>query len=145
MLIEAKLSHGFWSEAARFAIHVSNCSPHTALKNKTPFEMWHNHKPVAYNLWSFGPIEYAHIEKTLQKKVKLRNWNQHHHHLRLPPTSPLYLSTQQSHHLYPGHNAPANYQHDNKWKKKTKQQRKLSKNIQESHQTIKNSNLTSNF
>src|SRR5258708_23070397 len=35
MLIEAKLSHGFWSEAARFAIHVSNCSPHAALKNKT--------------------------------------------------------------------------------------------------------------
>src|SRR5258708_30362510 len=60
MLIEAKLSHGFWSEAARFAIHVSNCSPHAALKNKTPFEMWHNHKPVAYNLQSFGSIAYAH-------------------------------------------------------------------------------------
>src|SRR5258708_28400164 len=69
MLIEAKLSHGFWSEAARFVIHVSNCSPHTPLKNKTPFKMWHNHKPVAYNLWSFGSIAYAHIDKSLQKKL----------------------------------------------------------------------------
>ena len=31
MLVEAKLSHGFWSKATQFAIHVANCSPHASL------------------------------------------------------------------------------------------------------------------
>jgi len=69
MLVKAKLSHGFWSEAAQFAIHVANCSPHASLNNQTPFELWHGKKPVAYNLQAFGSIAYAHIDKSLQKKL----------------------------------------------------------------------------
>src|SRR6266436_4321851 len=69
MLVKAKLSHGFWLEAAQFAIHVANCSPHASLNNQTPFELWHGKKPVAYNLQAFGSIAYAHIDKSLQKKL----------------------------------------------------------------------------
>ena len=45
MLAEAGLPPTFWGEALAAAIHVLNCCPTSALKGKTPYEVWHGRKP----------------------------------------------------------------------------------------------------
>lgn len=69
MISSAKLSKTFWGEAVLTATYLINRSPSRALQNikKTPFEMWHNKKPVLKYLKIFGSTVYA-LNKVRKRK-----------------------------------------------------------------------------
>jgi Integrase core domain len=55
MLIDADLSNWFWPFAIQTAVHIKNRVPHSALPpHRTPFELWHHHKPNLSHLRPFG-------------------------------------------------------------------------------------------
>lgn len=61
LLIESKLPQQFWGEAVITATFLINITPSRALKsNKTPFEMWHNKKPILKYLRIFGSTVFVH-------------------------------------------------------------------------------------
>jgi hypothetical protein len=62
MLSNSGLSQKFWAEAASTACHLINCSPSTAINNKTPLEIWSS-SPYDYSqLKVFGCTTYAHVD-----------------------------------------------------------------------------------
>ena len=62
MLNQAKLGKKFWAEAVATACYLNNRSPHTALKFKSPQEVWYN-TPVNYSsLRVFGCPTYFHVK-----------------------------------------------------------------------------------
>lgn len=63
MLNEAKLPANFWGHALNAFVHVHNWSPTSALKDSTPFTIWHNFKPDVSHLRVFGCTAYVHIQK----------------------------------------------------------------------------------
>ena len=65
MLLNSKLSKGFWTEAVLAAVYLINRSPTNALKEKVPAEMWYDEKPNLEKLRIFGCIAYLHIPKEL--------------------------------------------------------------------------------
>ena len=69
MLKAAGMSNGFWAEAALTATYLGNISPHTALNDKTPMEVWSKKRPHILGICEFGTIAYAFIPKALQKKL----------------------------------------------------------------------------
>lgn len=63
MLLNAGLPKSFWGEAVTTAAYLINRSPSSAIKFKTPMEMW-NGKPADYsNLRVFVCKAYAHIKQ----------------------------------------------------------------------------------
>lgn len=50
LIIGADLDRSYWGEAVLSATYLLNLLPTSALNvNKTPYELWHNKKPV-YNI-----------------------------------------------------------------------------------------------
>lgn len=45
MLHDKQVPKIFWSEAARWCVHIQNRSPTVAVVNKTPEEAWSGEKP----------------------------------------------------------------------------------------------------
>lgn len=68
MLVESNLPLHFWGEAVRTATYLTNRSQTNAVKNKTPYEMWHRQKPDLSKLKIFGCRAYALIPKEKRKK-----------------------------------------------------------------------------
>lgn len=55
MLIEAELPETLWGEAIRTAMFLVNRSPSSAVKGKTPYELWYGTKPdVSKQDWLMG-------------------------------------------------------------------------------------------
>jgi hypothetical protein len=69
MLKAVGMSNSFWAEAALMATYLGNVSPHSALENKTPMEVWSNKCPYILGIHEFGTVTYIHIPKELQKKL----------------------------------------------------------------------------
>jgi hypothetical protein len=69
MLRAVGMSNGFWAEAAMTAVYLGNIPPHTALKNKTPIEIWSRRRPSLHGIHEFGTITYAYKPKALCKKL----------------------------------------------------------------------------
>ena len=69
ILHHAGLPTCFWAEAVSTAVYIRNRSPTTCLKEKTPYESWHNEKPNVSNLKVFGCNALVHIPD--QKRSKL--------------------------------------------------------------------------
>lgn len=69
MLKAAGMSNGFWAEAALTATYLGNVSPHAALNDKTPMEVWSKKRPHILGIREFGTIAYAFIPKALRKKL----------------------------------------------------------------------------
>ena len=69
MLRAAGMSNGFWAEAATTATYLGNISPHTALQNKTPMEIWTKKRPHLHGIHEFGTITYALVPKSQHKKL----------------------------------------------------------------------------
>lgn len=74
MLRHAKLDSKFWPYAVAMATHIKNLSPHRALANKTPQEVWSGQKPDVAHLRVFGCHAYVLIQDKhrtkMQSKVK---------------------------------------------------------------------------
>ncbi|KAK9873685.1 hypothetical protein WA026_023685 [Henosepilachna vigintioctopunctata] len=68
MLFDAKLDTKFWAEAVNTAAYLKNRSPSQTLKNKTPYEMWFNHKPNVSNVRVFGSKIMVHVPKERRTK-----------------------------------------------------------------------------
>ena len=69
LMIESKLPKKLWTEALMTAMYLTNRSPTTALKDVTPYELWHGLKPDISNLKIFGSRAYAHIPKSNRQKL----------------------------------------------------------------------------
>ncbi|GJZ35815.1 retrovirus-related pol polyprotein from transposon TNT 1-94 [Tanacetum coccineum] len=72
LLIQSGLSDSFWAEATVTAEYLINRSPSTALKKKTPIDLWSRH-PTNYEILRiFGCVAYPHVN---QRKLKPRAIN----------------------------------------------------------------------
>ncbi|XP_016702154.1 uncharacterized protein [Gossypium hirsutum] len=69
LLFESKLPSKFWVEVVNTSVYLLNRLPTTAVKEKTPFEAWHDLKPVVSHLKVFGCICYTIIPT--EKRTKL--------------------------------------------------------------------------
>src|SRR5882762_2597585 len=67
MLSEANLPMQFWAEALLALMHVWNRCPTSALKGKTPYELWLKLKPDVSHLRVWGCLAYVHIQKDKRK------------------------------------------------------------------------------
>ena len=70
MLLNARLSEGFWEEAVRTAVYLKNRSPTKAVDLITPSEAWTGQRPELNHLRPFGCDSYAFIHPDLRTK-----WN----------------------------------------------------------------------
>ncbi|CAH2100313.1 unnamed protein product [Euphydryas editha] len=74
MLNGAKLEKVFWGDAVLTAVYLINITPTKALKEfRTPFELWHNRKPIIKYLKVFGSTVYVH-NKTSTSKFDDKSW-----------------------------------------------------------------------
>ena len=63
MLKDLNMADGRWPEAHEYLNYVRNCTPTTALKQKTPYEAFHGKKPDVGALHVFGSRCHIHIPK----------------------------------------------------------------------------------
>ena len=73
MLLHKKLSLGFWAKTVQTATYVLNRIGSHTRGNKTPYELWTGSRPVVDHLKVFGSTAYAHIPKSLWKKLDLKS------------------------------------------------------------------------
>ncbi|KAH9805146.1 hypothetical protein KPL71_002341 [Citrus sinensis] len=65
MLSNAGLDKEFWAEAVVYACHLINHLPSTAIKGRTPMEMWTGKPATDYNsLHVFGSTTYYHVKES---------------------------------------------------------------------------------
>ena len=69
MLADSQLPKRFWAEALATAVYLRNRSPATAVKGKTPYEVWTGSKPNVSHLRIFGCDAYAHVPKDERSKL----------------------------------------------------------------------------
>ena len=69
MLHDQDLLMHLWAEAAKTMVYVQNHTPHRALENKTPEEVFFDKKPEVRHLRIFGCPMYIHILK--EKRTNL--------------------------------------------------------------------------
>ena len=75
MLIDAGLPASLWPEAFAAACYIANRMPTKALKDSTPYELWHNEKPNLSNLRAYGCDAYVVDYKAKEKgKMAPRSW-----------------------------------------------------------------------
>ncbi|KAG8928182.1 hypothetical protein FRC01_006358, partial [Tulasnella sp. 417] len=70
MLAQAKLPRAVWGQAIQLAIRITNASPSSAIKDKTPYEAFHGKKPDLSLLRVFGCRAYVHVQKEKRKDAK---------------------------------------------------------------------------
>ena len=63
MLTSSGLAKQFWAEAVTTAVYLVNRSPSSAIKMKTPMDVWSGVKADYKNLKVFGSLAYAHVNK----------------------------------------------------------------------------------
>ena len=68
MLLNARLTEGFWEEAVRTSVYLKNRSPTRAVDSVTPYEAWSGQRPSLDHLRSFGCDAYAFIHSNLRTK-----------------------------------------------------------------------------
>jgi len=73
MRFESGLAPKFWGEAVKHAVYLINRTPSRVLDYKTPYELWHGHKPNLSNLRIFGCAAYAKIPEKLLKKQDFKS------------------------------------------------------------------------
>jgi Reverse transcriptase (RNA-dependent DNA polymerase)/Integrase core domain/Pol polyprotein, beta-barrel domain len=74
MLFQANLPKRFWTYALTAACHIKNILPHSSVRNKTPFELFHSKPPRYTHLAPFGCIVHAFIppeRREKQSKISL--------------------------------------------------------------------------
>jgi len=69
MLLDAKLSEGFWEEAVHTAVYLKNRSPTKAV-DSTPIQAWSDKKLELHHLRPFGCDAYVYVHPDLRTKWK---------------------------------------------------------------------------
>ena len=73
MSFTADLSLSLWAELANTAVYLMNRTPNRE-ETKTPFQMWHGHKPDVRHLRIIGSETHVQIPKTLRRKLDAVSW-----------------------------------------------------------------------
>lgn len=73
MLVDSGLEKNLWGEAVIASTYLTNRSPTSVLKDKTPCEMWFGRKPDLSNIRVFGSRAFAHIPDVQRKKLDDRS------------------------------------------------------------------------
>ncbi|KAG8488558.1 hypothetical protein CXB51_016286 [Gossypium anomalum] len=73
LLFESKLPSKFWAEAVNTSVYLLNRLHTTAVKEKTPFEAWHDLKPTVSHLKVFGCVCYTLIPAETRTKLDKRS------------------------------------------------------------------------
>ena len=63
----------FWADAVLCAAYIKNRCPSSAIRNKTPYELWYGHVPSVKHLRIFGSTCYALIPKVHRNKLGARS------------------------------------------------------------------------
>ena len=63
MLNGADLSYEFWAEAVDIVCYPVNCSPSSALIDKSPYEAWDGKNPSLAHIRVFGFEAFMHVPK----------------------------------------------------------------------------------
>jgi len=69
MLCDKKVPISFWSEPAKWTVHVLNRSLTLTVKDKTPEEMWSGIKPRVDYFKVFGSLAHGHVPDTRRSKL----------------------------------------------------------------------------
>lgn len=69
MLNERKVPKTFWSEAAKWCVHIQNPFPTTTIEDKTQEEAWSNEKPMVDYFRVFGCVAHVHIPDQNRSKL----------------------------------------------------------------------------
>ena len=78
MLVQAGLSVGHWCYAVEAAAYVLNRTRHKSIQSgKVPFELFTGRRPNLSNLFVFGTIGIAHVDKELRTRVGLSDTGEH--------------------------------------------------------------------
>eukprot|EP00253_Pinus_taeda_P021664 PITA_21664 len=59
----------FWADAVLCVVYIKNSCPSSAIRNKTPYEIWYGHIPLVKHLRVFGSTCYALIPKVHRNKL----------------------------------------------------------------------------
>lgn len=73
MCYTADLPLNLWAELANTAVYLMNRTPNRE-EQKTPFELWHGHKPHVGHLRIIGSETHVHVPKQLRKKLDAVSW-----------------------------------------------------------------------
>ena len=68
MLLNAKLSKGFWEEAVQTAVYLKNRSPTKALDSITPYQAWTGQIPKLGHLRPFGCVVHTSVYADLRTR-----------------------------------------------------------------------------
>lgn len=68
LLQDAGCEKRMWAESINAAVYLKNRSPHKAVKDKTPEEVWTGEKVNLGHLRVFGCIAYVHVPKVARQK-----------------------------------------------------------------------------
>lgn len=68
LLFDAKLDKRFWAEAVSAAVYLKNRSIASGLNDKTPYEMWHEKKPILSHIRIFGSSVMVYVPKERRTK-----------------------------------------------------------------------------
>jgi hypothetical protein len=71
LLSKVNLPMQFWAEALAALTHAWNCCFTSALKGKTPYELWFKQKPDVSHLRVLGCLAYVHIQKAKKRRFSL--------------------------------------------------------------------------
>ena len=63
----------FWVDVVLCVVYIKNMCLYNAIRNKTPYEMWHGHIPSVKHLRVFGSTCYALIPKEQINKFGARS------------------------------------------------------------------------
>jgi hypothetical protein len=67
ILLDSSLIKTLWAEAVNCPTYSKNRLPHSAMNNKTPFEVFLSKQPTIGHLQAFGKTAYIHIPEEIRK------------------------------------------------------------------------------
>ncbi|MCO5559909.1 hypothetical protein L7F22_013513 [Adiantum nelumboides] len=73
MLSTSNLSHGFWGEALKTAVHICNRFPRMSLKDDIPEEVWSDKLASYDHLRIFGCEAFVHMRPELRSKLDAKS------------------------------------------------------------------------
>ena len=70
MLDGSGLAKGFWGDCLASLVHVWNRCPAEAVKDTTPYELWHGCKPDVSHLRVWGCTAYVHVQEDKRRPLE---------------------------------------------------------------------------
>lgn len=69
MIMQANMDKVFWEDAILTSAYITNRTPSSLVRNKTPYELWLGRKPNVSNMRVFGCVGYVRIPECMRTKL----------------------------------------------------------------------------